>query len=211
MQEKRLLPFKLEPDYYQALGVEPEATRVEIEQRYREVSRDLNLRERMGESRIAAAETLFELSRAYEILSDALERSWYDIRRFGREALPLADPVRQLFAAGVKSYRTQRMDLALRYFKEASHLYPHRALFRVHLAIVYAEKQWLTNAENELETALRLDPEDRFAKEMVAQLLFEYESYSRERRPPLIKRMGTGLLSLVRTGPLVKGSKTQDL
>lgn len=171
----------------------------------------MNLGQRLGSARIEAAEILLDLTQAYEVLSDPILRSHYDIRNFGRERLPLCEQVQQMFRAGVKAYKGHRLEMALRYFKEAARLYPHRSLFRVHLAVVYAEKQWLANAENELATALHLDPEDRFAKETVARLLFEYESFSREPREPLIKRVGTGLLTLVRTGPLGRGAKTEKL
>ncbi|HEY9843626.1 MAG: hypothetical protein ACAI44_40735 [Candidatus Sericytochromatia bacterium] len=208
---EELLSHLLEPDYYALLEVAPEATRLEVEERFHERTSDLSLGQRLGSARVEAAEILLILTQSYEVLSDPMLRSHYDIRRFGRENLPLAEQVQQLFRSGVKSYRAKRLELALRYFKEASRLYPHRSLFRVHLAVVYAEKQWLTNAENELETALRLDPEDRFAKEMIARLLFDFETFTRAERQPLLRRMGTGLLSLVRTGPLAKGQKTDKL
>lgn len=203
--------FVLEPDYYQVLQLEPEATKPEVEQAFKRQSAALNLDQRAGNSRLENAEALLELTSAFEVLSDPMQRSHYDIRRFSRAQLPLADEVQQLFKSGVQAYRQNRLDLALRFYKETVRLYPHRSLFRVHLAIAFAEKSWLTNAENELESALRLDPEDRFAKETVARLLFEYESFSREPREPLIKRVGTGLLSMVRTGPLGRGRKTDQL
>lgn len=189
----------------------PDATIVEIEQAYHEQTQNLSLNQRLGSARAEAAETLLRLTQAYEILSDPIQRSHHDLMCFGRERLPLCEQVQQLFQAGIRAYRQQRLELAMRYYKEAARLYPHRALFRVHLAIIFAEKQWLTNAENELSTALHLDPDDRFAKETIARLLFEYAAFSREPREPLMRRVGTGLLSLVRTGPLGRGSKTQEL
>lgn len=206
-----LQPHLIEPDYYLAFELPAEATQLDIEQVFQHRSSNLSLSQRVGAARIEAAELLLALTEAYEVLSDPILRSHYDIRRFGRAGLPLGEMVQQHFRAGVKAYRAHRLELALRYFKEAARLYPHRSLFRVHLAVVYADKQWLTNAENELETALRLDPEDRFAKETVARLLFEYESVSREPREPLLRRVGTGLLDLVRTGPLGRASKTEKL
>ena len=211
MSEHYLVAYKVEPDYYLLLGVKPEATQVEIEESYRQVSKHLSLNQQVGQDRIKAAESLFALTDAYSMLSDAMQRSWYDIRRFGREDLPLCERVQRLFSAGIKSYREHQIELALRYFKEAAHLYPHRSLFRVHLALTYAEKKWLTNAEHELKTALRLDPQDRFAKETIARLLFEYESFSREPRTPLLKRMGTGLMGLMGTRSLEKSAKTEKL
>lgn len=203
--------YLVEPDYYRVLSLSPEATSLEIDHAFKQLSSKLSLAQQAGDERLQNAETLLRLTSAYEILSDPIQRSHYDIRTFGRSELPLAEELQQLFRSGVQAYRQHRLDLALRFFKEAVRLYPHRSLFRVHLANVYAEKSWLSNAENELETALRLDPEDRFAKETIARLLFEYESFSREPREPLLRRVGTGLLSLVKTGPLGKANKTDKL
>jgi curved DNA-binding protein CbpA len=204
-QMTEVLGLLMEPDYYACLAVSESATLPEIEHSYKNLSVTLNLNQREGSARIESAGALLNLAQAFEILSDPILRSQYDIRRFGRQELPLDEAVQKMFKSGVKAYREHQLDLALRCFKEAVRLYPHRALFRVHLAIVFAEKNWLSNAESELETALRLDPEDRFAKETIARLIFSFESYSREPREPrepLLRRVGTGLLKMVRTGPL---------
>jgi tetratricopeptide (TPR) repeat protein len=202
-----------EPDYYGILDIEPEASSIEVEQAYQQHTRGLDLKAKAETARMIAAERMLSLARAYEVLCDSVQRSHYDIRTFGRTQLPVSDRGRELFREGLKAYRSERVDLALGYFKELIKLYPHRSLYRVHLAIAYADKDWLNFAEAELQTALRLDPEDRFAKETVARVLFKHEEFKREASPPLVKRMSASLRAVVRaaTGRLDAPSSTDPL
>ncbi len=192
----------LEPDHYSRLGLPPEATAEEVEQRFLEASQGFHLNSLSDDLRYNAAEQLLILTQSYELLSNAVERSHYDIRRFGRENLPLHEKVQIQFRAGLAAYRKHKLELALSHFKAAVKLYPHRCLFRVHLANIYYEKKWYSNVENELETALHLDPEDRFAKETVARLVFHYESYSKATKAPFVKRFKTQMLTRLKTGNL---------
>ena len=84
---------------------------------------------------------MLDLTSAYEILSNPIQRSHYDIRTFGRGNLPINLRVENLFREGMKAFRKHKSDLATRYFKEITQLFPHRSLYRVHLAISYAEKK----------------------------------------------------------------------
>lgn len=201
-QTGQLNALTLEPDHYSRLGVPPEATAPEIEARFAEASQGFQLNAHSGEMRQSAAEHLLVLTQSYELLSHPIERSHYDIRRFGREALPLHEDVKTQFKAGLAAFKKHKIELALSHFKMAVTLYPHRSLFRVHLANIYHEKGFRSQVENELETALRLDPEDRFVKETVARLMFDYENYERAVRDPFVKRFKTQLLTRLKTGNL---------
>lgn len=198
----QLTALTLEPDYYSRLGVAPEATAPEIEARFAEASEGHHLNALADEVRLNAAEQLLLLTQAYELLSHPVERSHYDIRRFGRQELPLHQEVKTQFKAGLSAFRHHKLELAASHFAMAVKLYPHRSLFRVHLANVYHENQWHDKVERELETALRLDPEDRFVKETVARLMFDYESFERAPRDPFVKRFKTQLLTRLKTGNL---------
>lgn len=163
----------LSHDFYEAMGLEAAATQPDIEQAFKDLSADLDLRHPDESERIQAAEKMLSLTQAYEVLSDPVMRSRYDIQILGRKNYPTQDRVEILFKEGIRAWRNRNTDLALRLLKEVASLYPHRPLYRVHLAIAYAEKEWLSFTESELETALRLDPNYKFAKETIAKILFQ--------------------------------------
>ena len=192
----------LEPDYYSRLGVHPDAIASEIEARFAAASQGFHLNSYSDDIRYDAAEQLLVLTQAHALLSHPVERSHYDIRRFGRANLPLRDDVQTQFKAGLAAFRHHKLEMALSHFKMAVNMYPHRSLFRVHLAIIYHEKQWHPQVESTLETALRLDPEDRFVKETVARLMFDYERFSRTEKDPFVKRFKTQMLTRLKTGNL---------
>ncbi len=201
-QTGQLQSLILEPDYYSRLGVPPEATAPEIETRFAEACEGHHLNAFADDVRFNAAEQLLVLTQAYELLSHPVERSHYDIRRFGRQELPLHPEVQTQFKAGLSAFRHHKLELAASHFAMAVKLYPHRSLFRVHLANVYHEKQCPEKVEQTLEIALRLDPEDRFAKETVARLMFDYERFERAPRDPFVKRFKTQMLNRLKTGNL---------
>ncbi len=205
--------YYAEKDYYEVLALQPDATCVEVQAAYDRLTQTISLANADPEARVRSAERMLELSQAYEVLNDPIQRSHYDIRTFGRHSLPIHAQVENLFREAIRAFRTRKTDMALHYFKEVSSLYPHRSLYRVHLAIAYADKDWLNFAEAELQTALRLDPEDRFAKETVARVLFKHEEFKREASPPLVKRMSASLRAVVRaaTGRLDAPSSTDPL
>lgn len=162
-----------EQNHYDTLKISPDATCLEVEAAYMSLAKELDLQHPVQSQRALAAEKMLQLTQAYEILNNPIQRSQYDIHTYGREELPVSPQVGELFREAMTAFRKRKSDLALRYFKELTKLYPHRSLYRVHLAISYADKKWLTFSEVELETALRLDPKDEFAKETVAKLLFK--------------------------------------
>jgi tetratricopeptide (TPR) repeat protein len=165
--------FFAEQDYYKLMDLEPDASSVQIIEAFEVQSADLNLNHPDQEERVRSAEKMLGLTQAYEVLNDPVQRSHYDLRQLGRKNLPVSTQVDGLFKEAVKAFRQHQTEMAVRYFKEISMLYPHRPLYRVHLAIAYADKNWFNFAESELETALRLDPNYLFAKETVAHLLFK--------------------------------------
>ncbi|MBF2052413.1 MAG: J domain-containing protein [Candidatus Sericytochromatia bacterium] len=165
--------FLSEHDYYEVMGLSPEATVLDIEAAFKQQAAGLDLRHPNPETRMQAAEKMLILTQAYEALSDPMLRSHYDRQVLGRNQMPVTPQVDGLFKEGLRAWRKGETDMALRYLKEVANLYPHRSLYRVHLAIAYADKDWFAFTESELETALRLDPDSGFAKETVAKLLFK--------------------------------------
>lgn len=192
--------FLTDPNYYELLQLEPSATHNEVEKAFQEESMALNLKSDDREVRLQAAEKMLQLTRAYETLSDPVMRARYDLQTLGRRNLPSQERIEVLFKEGIKAWRRSETDLALRYLKEVSALYPHRPLYRVHLAIAYAEKKWYNFTETELETALRLDPDYKFAKETIARLLFKVpdrkQSWFQSRMNQQVAGMALGFVGL---------------
>lgn len=202
----------LSHDFYEIMGLTPDATQVEVEEAFKNHAVDLDLRHPDESERIRAAERMLLLTQAFEILSNPIQRSRYDLQVLGRQNLPVKEKVDILFKEGIRAWRKHETDLALRYLKEVSHLYPHRALYRVHLAIAYAEKDWFTFTENELETALRLDPDFKFAKETIAKLLFKLpDKHRRWYHDRLMRQAATMAGGFVLLGVLIASGVVQNL
>ncbi|PKL76875.1 MAG: hypothetical protein CVV27_08065 [Candidatus Melainabacteria bacterium HGW-Melainabacteria-1] len=204
--------FLADHDYYEILGLTADATQLEVEAAFKQLSAGLNLRHPDESERMRSAESMLMLTQAFETLSNPILRSHYDIQVLGRQNLPVNEKVDTLFKEGIRAWRKQETELALRYLKEVAHLYPHRPLYRVHLAIAYAEKDWYTFTESELETALRLDPDFKFAKETVAKLLFKMPDKRRRwYHDRLIRRIGPMAAGFVLLGVLIAAGIPQGL
>lgn len=192
--------FLTDPNYYELLQLEPSATHSDVQKAFQEESMALNLKSADGEVRLQAAEKMLQLTRAYETLSDPMMRARYDLQTLGRVNAPSQERIEVLFKEGIRAWKRSETDLALRYLKEVASLYPHRPLYRVHLAIAYADKKWYNFTETELETALRLDPDYKFAKETIARLLFKVpdrqQRWYQSRLNQQVALMAVGLVGL---------------
>ena len=164
--------FVAERDYYQILSVDENATSRDVEEAFQRLAKPKAIEAGDAYEQQKEAQRLMLVAKAYEILLDPVERAAYDRRRFGTR-LPESDKVETLFKEGIKAFRQKQVGAASKALREAVHLFPHRVLYRVHLAICYLEQGWKAMAENELKMALRIDPNDGFAQETVARLLYK--------------------------------------
>ncbi|MBC7545347.1 MAG: DnaJ domain-containing protein, partial [Candidatus Sericytochromatia bacterium] len=164
--------FIAERDYYQILSVDDNATSREVDDSFQALAKPKAIEAGDSYEQQKEAQRLMLVAKAYEILSDPIERAAYDRRRFGTR-LPENEKIETLFNQGVKAFRQKQIPTASKCLREAVHLFPHRVLYRVHLAICYLEQGWKAMAENELKMALRIDPNDGFAQETVARLLYK--------------------------------------
>ena len=165
--------FVVENGYYEILEVSPTATTLDIQRAFENLcSQYVDIETLDNEKRKKSAETLFTLTKAYETLTDPFQRLGYDERRFGAK-FPINNEVETIFREGLRYFKANDIESSIRFFKEAVYLFPHKTLYRVHLAIAYFEKDWREYTEKELRMALRLDPQNDFAQEVLARLLFK--------------------------------------
>lgn len=164
--------FVTEKGYYEILEVSPTATTNEIQRSFERLCDEyVNLKDEDPQVRKTSAETLYTITKAYENLTDPFQRMNYDDRRFGGKQNN-NNEVETIFKEGLKASRANNNDGAVRFFKETVHLFPHRPIYRVNLAIAYHESGNVKDAVKELRMALMLDPTNEFAQEVVAKLLF---------------------------------------
>lgn len=176
-----------EKGYYEILEISPHATTIEIQRSFERLCEEkVDLENQDNLLRKQSAEELYTLTKAYEILTDPFERLNYDERLF-YDKLPINNQVETIFKEGLRAFKSKDLEGGIRFFKEAVYLFPHKSLYRVHLAIAYAEKGWKDYAEKELRTALRLDPNNEFSQEVVAKVLFNVSD--RKRIPFLQNRL----------------------
>lgn len=164
--------FVVEKGYYEILEVTPACTTIELDRGFSRLFQEyVNINDEDETARKKSAEVLFNLTKAYEMLSDPFQRLNYDQRRFSSK-IPFNNEVETIFKEGIKNYRQNRLDNALHFLKEAVYLHPHKVIYRVNLAIAYFDKGLVQEAANQLKISLKLEPDNRFAKEVISRLLF---------------------------------------
>lgn len=169
MEEKK---FIAERDYYDFLGIDGSATIQEVQQAYERLSSKIILDHPCPEQRAKSAERMLIINIAYETLNSPVKRSQYDIAHKFRKRQENSK-VEDLFNEGLRYFRVHKMDNAINCFKQTVVYHPHKALYRVHLALAYADKGMPTLAKNELQTALKIEPNNEFAQEVTAKVMFK--------------------------------------
>lgn len=182
-----------EEDYYGTLGIDPGASAAEIKLAFQKHSVKCEVASANSKRRELAAQTLARVTRAYELLSSPARRARYD-RFVFNDTLPENPRVARFYHEGLRFYRNGEFDKAINRLLEAVRLHPHRNLYRIHLAMAYAERGWKQYAVEELNRAIAINPEDFFAQEALMNL----ETMKTARRStieftPLFKKQVAGV------------------
>ena len=159
-------------DYYDLLGIDGTATIQDVQDAYERLSGKIVLDHPCPEQRAKAAEKMLLMNTAYETLNSPIKRAQYDIAHKFRKRQENYK-VEDLFTEGLRCFRVHKTDDAINYFKQAVVYHPHKSLYRVHLALAYHEKGMQTLAKNELQAALRIEPNNEFAQEVTAKIMFK--------------------------------------
>jgi curved DNA-binding protein CbpA len=147
-------------DYYQLLGVSPDASVSEIRQAYLRLARDKHP-DRFGDAvEKRQAEALFQdITTAFNTLMNPRSREEYDEARQRPQALTPAEQARDAFTRGESLLAAGDFDASVAAFRVAVHLEPARAAYHVGLGRALGRTpRGGREAVQVLERATQIDP-----------------------------------------------------
>ncbi len=196
-------------DYYEVIGLAPEADANEIKLAYYALARRYHpdrFHIQSGTPQHARISSAFaRVTQAYEALTDANARSAYDAalersRRFSRggrkkasvsgstEGFEFAmgapdvetEEAGQCFREGFEALQAGQVQLALTRLATAARLSPRDARYRAHYGrALAAGEQTRRLAESELQAAVKLEPSNPIYRTMLAELYFDLNFHRR--------------------------------
>src|SRR5438270_216598 len=179
-------------DFYEVLGVAPDATDDEIKQEYRSLALRFHpdrFHQSAPELRTKIESAFANILQVYETLSDAKQRAHYDKRSLkpGTKAKlretngtrpdktsSQRDRAEASFQRGINALTRQQYDEAIRCLAEAALLEPHEARYRANYGhALMSRPNMRRNAEFELQAAVRLESNNASYRMMLAELYKE--------------------------------------
>ncbi|HXI23460.1 MAG TPA: DnaJ domain-containing protein [Pyrinomonadaceae bacterium] len=185
-------------DFYEVLGVAPDATDDEIKQEYRSLALRFHpdrFHQSAPELRTKIESAFANILQAYETLSDAKQRDHYDKRSLkpgSKTKLHETNGARKdktssqreraeaSFQRGINALTRQQYDEAIRSLAEAALLEPREARYRANYGhALMSRPNMRRNAEFELQAAVRLEPNNASYRMMLAELYKELGLFRR--------------------------------
>ena len=179
-------------NFYEVLGVAPDATDDEIKQEYRSLALQFHpdrFHQSAPELRTKIESAFANILQAYETLSDAKQRAHYDKRSLkpGTKAqlretkdarsdktLSQRERAEASFQRGINALTRQQSDEAIRCLAEAALLEPREARYRANYGhALMSRPNMRRNAEFELQAAVRLESNNASYRMMLAELYKE--------------------------------------
>lgn len=183
--------------HYEVLAVSDDASATDIKTAYYDIARRYHpdrFRRDHDSSLHTRVEALFaRITQAYETLADTGRRAAYDSKLAARQNIshppppkempvpkiipvqlvstPLPDQVEVQFQEGMAALQRGHMNQAAALFASVAKVAPNDARFRAfHGRALAANEKTRRNAESELRTALKLDPDNPDYRTMLAEL-----------------------------------------
>jgi curved DNA-binding protein CbpA len=184
-------------NYYEVLGVAPDATDDEIKREYRSLALQFHpdrFHQSAPELRTKIESAFANILEAYETLSDEKQRSHYDKRSLKpgskaklRETKARTDKTSSQrekaeasFQRGINALTRQHYDEAIRCLAEAALLEPREARYRANYGhALMSRPNMRRNAEFELQAAVKLEPNNSPYRMMLAELYKELGLFRR--------------------------------
>ena len=202
-EEQRLFEFldrvEAAANLYEALGIEQNASSAEVKSAYfaqaKKYHPDLFHKNDEFQSRIQNAFT--EIAQAYETLKDDASRELYNFKmrkeladRKEREAAGLSEDeanknmmlekAAENFRKGLELYEYGEIEASVGYFARAVHFDPETARFHAYYGMALSsDKKQLHKAESELQTAIRIEPQNITYRRMLAELFVKIGLFKR--------------------------------
>jgi curved DNA-binding protein CbpA len=161
------------PDYYELLGVRPDATTAEIRSAYLRLARDRHPdRYTDAVEKARAQESFKEITTAFNTLSNERSRREYDRDRARPKASTPEELAQEAFVQGMERWKARDYQAAIELFRAAVHHMPHRAEYQVALGRALATNPQLGHeAVTVLEKAASLEPRNALIQAELARIL----------------------------------------
>jgi curved DNA-binding protein CbpA len=161
------------PNYYELLGVRPDATTAEIRSAYLRLARDRHPDRYTDPAQKAQAQESFkEITTAFNTLSNDKSRREYDNERARPKASTPEELASEAYGQGMEKYKTRDYQAALELFRAAVHHQPNRAEYQLALGRTLAMyPQSGHEAVTMLERAANLEPRNVIIQVELARIL----------------------------------------
>lgn len=159
-------------DLYAILGLPPTADTAEIRQAYARLARERHPDRFQDPAQKKEAESFFkDLTQAFNVLSNERTRREYDQERQAPRRTAPEEIAQEAFARGQAHMEARQPYEAVECFRVAVHHVPGEARYQAALGRALARNpQWLREAAEAYEEALRLDPRQAGACAELARL-----------------------------------------
>ena len=148
-------------NYYDILGLPPNATTQQVRDRFRTLARELHPDLFRGDEKPEAEARFQEITQAFNLLNDAARRREHDLELARPEGLKQdsSEAARVYLQRGIKAFREKQYSEAAENFDRATRENPESAQSWHYLAMACrGKRQWLPRSREAILKACDIDP-----------------------------------------------------